>query len=200
MPRARAIAARRVSRSGRHVQPRGGQQAFRHVRRGRRRARRSTTSFAPSRAGRPTTRVVPVENSTEGAVGRTLDLMVAHRPVDLRRSEAAREAEPAVQRRRASTRSRASIRTGNRSRNACSGWRSTCRRFRASPWRATPRRRGLLRPSQAPRRSPAKIAAAIYGLADARAAHRGRAQQHDALLGARPPAASAPRAATRPRS
>ena len=40
--------------------------------------------------------VVPVENSTEGAVGRTLDLLLATPLQDLRRGRAARPAEPAL--------------------------------------------------------------------------------------------------------
>ena len=57
--------------------------------------------FRAVESGQADYAVVPVENSTEGAVGRTLDLMCRHRPLDLRRSEAARQPEPAVERGRA---------------------------------------------------------------------------------------------------
>ena len=75
-------------------------EAFRHGSSKPCRCRRSTTSFAPSTADRRDFAVVPVENSTEGAVGRTLDLMCTTELSDLRRGQAARRAEPAVQRAR----------------------------------------------------------------------------------------------------
>ena len=56
MPRARAAAARRVSRSRRNVLARAVAQALRRVRDMPSRTRRSTKCFAPLRAGRPTMR------------------------------------------------------------------------------------------------------------------------------------------------
>ena len=87
-----------------HVLARGGRQAF----------RRSSSSTLPcatidevfraAESGQTDYAVVPVENSTEGAVGRTLDLMCQTPLVDLRRDPAADPPEPAVERRRRWTR------------------------------------------------------------------------------------------------
>ena len=54
--------------------------------------------FRAAESGQTDYAVVPVENSTEGAVGRTLDLMCQTPLVDLRRDQAPRPAEPAVER------------------------------------------------------------------------------------------------------
>ena len=55
-------------------------------------ARRSTRCSARVESGQTDYAVVPVENSTEGAVGRTLDLMCQTPLLDLRRDQAARDA------------------------------------------------------------------------------------------------------------
>ena len=189
VPGARAEAARRVSRAGRHVQPRRRREAFRRVRRRGAAGRRSTRYSAPSRAARRDYAVVPVENSTEGAVGRTLDLMCTTDLSVCGEVKLRVAAEPAVQREA----SLAGVTRDLLARAVARAMRAlararTCRRCRASPWRATRKRRGWPRPSRARPPSPARMPAAIYGLATLGAAHRGRAQQHDALLGARPPA------------
>ena len=98
--------------------------------------------FRAAESGQTDYAVVPVENSTEGAVGRTLDLMCQTELDDRRRDQAAHRPAPAVQARASlGRRSRASIRTRNRSRSALQWLRGICRRCRAFPSRATPKRR-----------------------------------------------------------
>ena len=88
--------------------------------------------------------------------------------------------------------SRASTRTRSRSRNACSGSRSICRRCRAIAVASNAEAARLAAAEPGAAAIAGENAAAHLRARDARAAHRGRAQQHDALLGARPPARSAP--------
>ncbi len=155
--------------------------------------------FRAAESGRNDFAVVPVENSTEGAVGRTLDLMCATElticgEVNLRvqqnllsnaaaldqvkRSLFARAVAFAV--RRMAVPSPAGGAPGRRVEQCRSG---TARRRRARRGGDRRRDRGVdLRPR------------------DPRAAHRGRAQQHDALLGARPACRGAVGARRRRRS
>ena len=129
--------------------------------------------------------VVPVENSTEGAVGRTLDLMVATDlaicgEVKLRVDQNLLSNAAAI-----GAVTRVYSHGAVARRNACNGSRSICR--------AVPRI-AVASNAEAARLAAAEAgAAAIAGenagvdlrARHARAAHRGRAQQHDALLGAR---------------
>ncbi len=75
LPRARADAADRLPRSRRHVLPTTRSPAISGSSSKRCRARRSTRCSAPAESGQTDHAVVPVENSSEGAIGRTLDLM-----------------------------------------------------------------------------------------------------------------------------
>jgi chorismate mutase/prephenate dehydratase len=106
-------------------------------------ARRSTTCSARRESGQSDYAVVPVENSTEGAVGRTLDLM-CQTPLAICGEIRCAVARICCRTRRAMARSPRSIRTRNRSPNAASGSRASAA-VDASPWRATPRRHGLPR-------------------------------------------------------
>ena len=175
-------------------------------RRGRRRCRapRSTRCSAQVETGAAQFGVVPVENSTEGAVGRTLDLLLATPLRICGEVDAARPAEPdgegrarspAVKRVYSHAQSLAQCQQLARAQPAAG-------RARAGG-RATPRRRAA--PPAKPEAAaigPA-IAAERYGLAIARAQHRGRAEQHHALPRARRrrrrrrPGATAPRSCCR---
>ena len=112
--------------------------------------------FRAVESGQTDYAVVPVENSTEGAVGRTLDLM-CQTPlqicgeVKLRVTQnllanvgSVRRGHPGLFARAVAGAVRAVARA------------STCRACRASPSRATPRRRGSPPASPAPQRSPAR--------------------------------------------
>ena len=120
--------------------------------------------FRAAESGQTDYAVVPVENSTEGAVGRTLDLM-CQTPlaicgeIQLRIRQNLLSNAGAIGAGHAGLLARAiagAVRAAGSPR--------TCRPCRASPWRATPRPRASPRPSRAPPRSRARIAAAIYGL------------------------------------
>ena len=200
VPRARAAAAHRLPRAGRHVLARGGGQALRRSSSRPMPCATIDEVFRAAESGQTDYAVVPVENSTEGAVGRTLDLM-CQTPLSICGEVKLRIRQNLLSQRGGARRGDArSIRTRSRSRSACSGSRSTCPACRASRSRATPRRRGSPPAEPGAAAIAGEIAAAIYGLDDARAAHRGRAEQHDALLGARPPAGAAVGQATRRRS
>ena len=187
-------AARRLPGPGGHVLARGGRQAFRRVRR--HAALRDDRRSVPG-GGERTDRLCR-------RAGRELDRgggrahARSHVPdaaVHLRRDPAADPPEPAVDGGRGGRGDRGSIRTRSRWRSARSGWAAICPMPPAWRWRATPRRRGWRRPSPGSAAIAGENAAAIYGLNVARVAHRGRAQQYDALLGAGPQ----PRAALRTR-
>ncbi len=112
--------------------------------------------FRAAESGQTDYAVVPVENSTEGAVGRTLDLMcqttltiVGEIRLRIQQNLLAK----AIATRRGHARS---IRTRSRCRSACIGSRAICLPCRAFRWRATPKRHGSRRPSPAPLRSPAR--------------------------------------------
>ena len=80
-----------------NVQPRGRRQALRQLRRMRCRARRSTTCSARSRAGRPTTRSCRSRTRPRARSAARSISCADDRSVDLRRGQAARPAEPAVE-------------------------------------------------------------------------------------------------------
>ena len=111
--------------------------------------------FRAGESGQTDHAVVPVENSSEGAIGRTLDLMCQTRSRSAARSACA-SGRTCCRRPPGSVKSRRSTRTRNRSRNAHNGSRSTFPAPRASPWRATPKRRASPLASQDRRRSPAR--------------------------------------------
>ena len=187
LPRARADAAHRVPRPRGNVQPCRGGQAFRHARGGR--ALSDLRRHLPrdrGRAGR--LRRGPGGKLDRGRGGPHARPHGRHRPLGVRRGQAAREPEPPVQREgpgvdharvfarpvaravRALARAAPAGRAAHRGGEQCRG-----RAARGGgAWRRGDRgreRRRDLRPCH-----PC-------------AAHRGRAQQHHALLGARPPAA-----------
>ena len=98
--------------------------------------------FHDVESGRADLGVVPVENSTEGMVAHTLDLLVESPLAHLRRDLAAGAALPAGA---AGHAARAtcggSSRTRRRWRSAGSGWRRTCRASRPRPRQQRARRR-----------------------------------------------------------
>ena len=163
--RARADAARRVPRARRHVQPCGGRASIS--------ARSSTRCRWPTiddvfravESGQTDYAVVPVENSTEGAVGRTLDLMCTTDLSICGEVKLRVAAEPAVERgraRRGDARlfARAVARAVRAvAREAPAGGAARRRREQR---RGRAARRGR---SRAPPRSRARTPAAIYGLA-----------------------------------
>ena len=124
VPRAGGLADGRLSRPAGHLQPGSRAQAFRRACGHWCRAARSTRSSARSRPARSATRVVPVENSTEGAIGRTLDLLLATPVEDLRRGDAADPPVPDEQGTASSAASARSTRTRRASRSASSGSRA----------------------------------------------------------------------------
>ena len=156
--------------------------------------------FRAAESGQADYAVVPVENSTEGAVGRTLDLMCTTElsicgEIKLRvAAEPAVATPPTLERVAKRVFARAVARAMRAMARAPSAGRA-----RASRWRATPRRRACGRRARAPRRSPARSPRRSTASPMLAAQHRGRAQQHDAILGARAPADGRRPAATRRR-
>src|SRR5450432_3266471 len=111
--------------------------------------------FRAAESGQTDHAVVPVENSTEGAVGRTLDLM-CQTELNIVGEIKLRIAQHLLSTARRWPRSRASTRMRNRWRSARNGLRDTCPPCRAFLWRATRRRRAWPRRNLAPRPSPAR--------------------------------------------
>ena len=165
VPRARAEAADRLPRSRGHVQPRRGRAGISAQFVDALPCATIDEVFRAGEAGQADYAVVPVENSTEGAVGRTLDLMCSTDAFDLRRNQAARPAEPAVERQRRST----DVTQGLFARAVARAMRAVARatpagRRSACRWRATPKRRGSPRAEPGAAAIAGEIAAAIYGL------------------------------------
>ena len=182
VPRAGAAGARRVSRPGRHVLARGGRQALRQVRA--RRALRDDRRGLSRGRGRA--------DRLRGRPGRELDRRrrrpdarphVPDAAVDLRRDQAARAPEPAVERRGARRRHARVL--------ACAIARAVRPVARPPPARGGAGRRREQCRSGAPRRGGAgrrghrrRNRRRDLRAWRPRSAHRGRAQQHDPLLGA----------------
>ncbi len=148
------------------------------------RARRSTRCSARSKPAAAGYGVVPVENSTRRR-GRPHARSAARDAAqDLRRSDAADPPMPDDPESASSRPSARCIRTRRAWRSATQ-WLAR-RAARRGAYRGRQQRRGgAARGAQ--RRGAAaigrRVAAALYGLEDARAQHRGRAEQHDALPG-----------------
>ena len=158
---------RRLPRARGHVQRGGGAEAFRRA--APRRAGASIDEVFRARASRAprTSRVVPVENSTEGAVGRTLDLLLATPLRVCGEVDAADPPEPDEQRREACDSVR-KVYSHTQSPRAVptAGSRSNLPRRRArrrSSSNAEAARRAA-RGAPARRRSPAEAAGSRYGL------------------------------------
>ena len=195
LPRAGGAAQGRLPRARGHVQRAGGAQALRRAVRGAAAAPRSTKcSAGRSRAPR-SSRVVPVENSTEGAVGRTLDLL-SRTPlricgeVELRVHQYLM-CEGGKHRRAISARS---TRTRSRSRSA-SGWLDAASAAAPSACRCVSNAEAAQRAAQGGGRGRDRRRGRRRALRPqrARARHRGRPEQHDALPGARAADAGADR-------
>ena len=140
--------------------------------------------FRAAESGQTDHAVVPVENSTEGAVGRTLDLM-CQTELNIVGEIKLRIAQQLLS-------NAGTTRWGHqhlfahpvaRAMRAVAG-AASCLPFRGYLLRATPKPHDSQQPNPAPRQSRATPAATIYGLSVLRAAYRGRTEQHDALLGA----------------
>ena len=141
--------------------------------------------FRAAEAGRTDYAVVPVENSTEGAVGRTLDLMCQTPLDDRRRDQAAHPADTCSRKGIAST-SVTKVYSHAQSLAQCMHWLA-----RNLPG-GRARRRGQQRRGGAPGRRRTRRGGdrrrgggRDYGLDIVARTHRGRAEQHHPLRGAR---------------
>ena len=154
MPRARADAARRLPRPRRARSASGGGHGISAVRR-RAAVRDHRRGLPRRRVGQADYGVVPVENSTEGAVGRTLDLMYTTElticgEVKLRVQQNLLSNAPAIDRDR-------QVYSHAQSLAQCAQWLASHLPGAARiPVRATPRRRGSRRRRKVRRPSPAR--------------------------------------------
>ena len=121
--------------------------------------------FRSTTAGAADFGVVPVENSTEGVVARSLDLFLHHAAVHHRRDQPVRAPQPAAQDRTRSTASSAVLRppagAGAMPRLAEP---TTCRTSSAGRWPATPKARAWRRSTPRWPRIASERAASEYGL------------------------------------
>ena len=187
VPRARADAARRLSRSGRHVQPCGGRASISAAFVDAVPCATIDEVFRAIESGQTDYAVVPVENSTEGAVGRTLDLMCTTElsicgEVKLRIQQNLLSNAGALDAVTQGLFACAVARAMRAVAREASAGRAARRGGEQCRGRAARRRRGERRGDRRRERG------GDLRPCDPRAAHRGRAEQHDALLGARTPA------------
>ena len=148
------------------------------------RAPRSTRCSGRWRPGRPATAVVPVENSTEGAIGRTLDLLLAT-PSKIC-GEVMLPVHQCLMSRESKLSGIRKVYSHTQSLAQCQQWlaRALPQAERVAVVSNAEAARLAARERRAAAIGP-KTAAALYRLESARAQHRGRSEKHHPLPGDR---------------